>query len=88
MTVRVRLFASLRERVGAPELLREVDPGTTVRTLVGTLGEEFPALGTAGRFATAVNAEYVDQDLVLQDGDELALIPPVSGGCLAPRRPE
>ena len=54
MTVRVRLFASLRERVGAPELLREVDPGTTVRTLVGTLGEEFPD------FLTLPAYDYID----------------------------
>jgi molybdopterin converting factor subunit 1 len=81
MTVRVRFFASLRERLRASEVEREVPPGATVAELVALLHEDFPAFAGSGRVSIAVNAEYVDPRHRLADGDEVALIPPVSGGC-------
>ncbi|MBY0275233.1 molybdopterin converting factor subunit 1 [Candidatus Binatia bacterium] len=81
MTVRVRFFASLRERLRTSEASRELSPGATVDDLLRTLRAEFPDLASSGRVSIAVNAEYVDARHPLSDGDEVALIPPVSGGC-------
>ena len=88
MTVRVRFFASLRERLRAAEIEREVPAGATVAELVALLHDEFPAFTGAGRVAIAVNAEYVGTAHRLADGDEVALIPPVSGGCRRDGRSE
>ncbi len=81
MTVRVLFFASLRERVKRSETAWRLKDGGTVESLWNALVEEFPAIenmGGAVRFA--VNREYVDRDHTLADGDEVAIIPPVSGG--------
>jgi MoaE-MoaD fusion protein len=73
VTVRVRLFAGLRERAGWSE--REVEAGT-VADVWGKLGlGEEPA-----GLLYAVNQEYADRSQPLSDGDEVAVIPPVSGG--------
>ena len=76
MRVKVRLFAGLRERAGTSESDMELDEGTRV-------DEVWPALGLGPQppgLAFAVNRRYVEPDHVLADGDELAVIPPVSGG--------
>jgi MoaE-MoaD fusion protein len=86
MKVTVRLFASLRERVGHSALDRSVASGATAGDLLATLRSEFPALEGTGRIAIAVNSEYTTLDHALRDGDEVALIPPVSGGAGAARR--
>ena len=81
MVVRVRFFAALRERAGTAETTRELPAPTTVGRLWEVLRTEHAALGAyPGRVAFAVNQEYVDTDTVLQDNDEVAFIPPVSGG--------
>ena len=74
MTVRVRLFAALRERAGWSE--RELDGVARVADVWPALdlGEEPPGL------LYAVNREYADRDRTLAEGDEVAVIPPVSGG--------
>jgi molybdopterin synthase catalytic subunit/molybdopterin converting factor small subunit len=74
VTITVRLFAGLRERAGWSR-----------RELVGVerLGDVWPALGLGDEpdgLLYAVNREYAERDRVLEDGDEIALIPPVSGG--------
>jgi molybdopterin synthase catalytic subunit len=72
--VRVRLFAGLRERAGVAE--RELDG-------VGRVSEVWDALGLGDEpdgLLYAVNRQYADRDRELADGDEVALIPPVSGG--------
>jgi molybdopterin synthase catalytic subunit/molybdopterin converting factor small subunit len=72
--IRVRVFAGLRERAGWSE--RELDG-------VATVADVWPALGLGDEPAGllyAVNQEYADRDRELTDGDEVALIPPVSGG--------
>jgi molybdopterin synthase catalytic subunit len=74
VTVVVRLFAGLREQAGWSR--RELDG-------VGRVADVWPALGLGeepGGLLYAVNREYADRDRELQDGDEVALIPPVSGG--------
>src|SRR5215211_3304736 len=76
MEVTVRLFAMLRERAGARELTLELPDGARVRDALDELGE----LAAGLPLVMAVNREYAPEDQVLDPGDELALIPPVSGG--------
>jgi molybdopterin synthase catalytic subunit len=76
MHVTVRLFAQLRERAGTSELSLELPEGARVQDAIdelGTLAADLPVV-------MAVNREYADGDAPLAPGDELALIPPVSGG--------
>ncbi len=81
MTVKLRFFAALRERAGATESIRALPEPTTVGALWETLRGERAALADyAGSVRFAVNQEYVDKDYPLQDNDEVAFIPPVSGG--------
>ncbi len=81
MRVRVRLFARLRDLAGAGELAREVAPGATVATVWTALAEEFPALAAySSSISSAVNAEYAPMTRAVADGDEIAFLPPVSGG--------
>jgi molybdopterin converting factor subunit 1 len=81
MHIKLRFFASLRERLGKSEQLCDVPPGATVATVWEILKREHPDLATVERsVAFAVAQEYVDKDHLLQDNDELAFIPPVSGG--------
>lgn len=81
MNVRVRLFAILRDRAGADAFALELAPGATVASAAQAVAHRYPKVepllsGTA----FAVNQAYVADTTVLRDGDELALIPPVSGG--------
>jgi MoaE-MoaD fusion protein len=76
MEVTVRLFAMLRERAGAREVTLELPEGARVRDALSKLGSIAEGLP----LVMAVNREYADEDQPLDAGDELALIPPVSGG--------
>ena len=81
MKIRVRLFASFREAVGSGTLAWDAPEGASVSEVMSALRAQYPRLGPAAEKAMlAVNQEYVGGDLRLHDGDELALIPPVSGG--------
>ena len=81
MRITVRLFARLKEIAGASELPREVDPGATLATLWRDLTSEFPDLAQYERsMSSAVNADYARMNRELHDGDEVAFLPPVSGG--------
>jgi molybdopterin converting factor subunit 1 len=77
----IRLFATLRERAGAPELTRDFSDEATVAQIWQRLKAEFPPLeGHRDSVRFAVNQEYVGDDCSPQPGDEIAFIPPVSGG--------
>jgi molybdopterin synthase catalytic subunit len=76
MVVRIRLFAMLRERAGAGELSLELPDGARVRDALAELSE----LADGMPLVMAINREYASEDAPLSAGDELALIPPVSGG--------
>jgi molybdopterin converting factor subunit 1 len=79
--VTVRLFARLRDLVGAGELNREVPSGATVRTVWDDLVREFPQIAPyAASMSCAVNIDYARMTTALSDGDEVAFLPPVSGG--------
>ena len=81
MRVTVRLFARLKDLVGAGELARQVDPTANVAVVWGDLVREFPALAPyTSSISGAVNAEYARMDAPVADGDEVAFLPPVSGG--------
>ncbi len=81
MKVKVRFFATLRERVGANEITKEVVEGCTVRKLWDTLQQDYPKLAPVNmKLLYAVNKDYVDADHVLRDMDEVVFVPPVSGG--------
>jgi molybdopterin converting factor subunit 1 len=77
----VKLFASLREAAGRSEIEWELADGATVEMLVAHLQETLPRLEEWADHAwIAVNRQYASLKTALQDGDEVALFPPVSGG--------
>lgn len=81
MKIRVRLFAGMRERVGKSELAVTVPDGLDMAALQAHINAEYPTLDLERqRFTVTVNRTYARPDFVLHDGDEVALIPPVSGG--------
>jgi len=79
MCVNVRLFASYREAAGTSRLATPLPRGARVADLVELLSVRLPGLKKAPGMV-AVNHTYVNADFSLTDGDEVALIPPVSGG--------
>jgi molybdenum cofactor biosynthesis protein MoaC len=86
MQVEVRLFAVFRERAGRDVLSLELPEGATVADALEAAGRE-PGLGELLRrmpVRAALNREYVEPATRISAGDELALIPPVSGGATAP----
>lgn len=90
MVLQVRLFAVLRERAGRDSLVVEVAEGATVADALQALAEQSEPLAAALEampVVMAVNRSYVDRDAPLTAGDELALIPPVSGGAEEAPRP-
>jgi molybdopterin converting factor subunit 1 len=81
MRVTVRLFARLRDLVGAGELAREAPAGATVRSVWDGLVRDYPAIAPYGEsMSCAVNAEYARMTTAVAEGDEVAFLPPVSGG--------
>jgi molybdopterin synthase catalytic subunit len=82
MLVRVRLFAMLRERVGSEQVEVELPEGATVREATAAAARQHGFADLVGRMplVMAVNREYASDDTGLSESDELALIPPVSGG--------
>jgi len=84
MKVRVRCFAAAREIVGTGELVIDLPEGSTLMELVDQIRHRFPRLeGLAGSLLFSVNREYAPSDKRLVADDEVALIPPVSGGASA-----
>jgi len=79
MRVQIRLFASLRERAGASELTLDLPDGA----LVGDALSKLRWLTGDLKAVLAVNRDYASESTPLQPGDELALIPPVSGGAVS-----
>jgi len=81
MKFRVKFFAILREKVGAAEITREINEGSTVADLWQALQKDYPKLDVPGiRLLYAVNQNYVKPDHALKDQDEVVFVPPVSGG--------
>jgi molybdopterin converting factor subunit 1 len=81
MRVTIRLFARLRDLAGSGELVRDVPGPATVQSVWRTLVTEMPALGEYERtMSVAVNADYARMSAPVSEGDEVAFLPPVSGG--------
>jgi molybdopterin converting factor subunit 1 len=81
MRVTVRLFARLRDLVGSGELVRDVAAGATVQHVWDDLRAAYPAIAPyAASMSCAVNADYARLTTAVNDGDEIAFMPPVSGG--------
>ena len=79
--VTVRFLASYQEELGVTELSVKAEPGLTVEGLLRRLRERFPGWASAAsKPLVARNLEYARGEEVLQEGDEVAIFPPVSGG--------
>lgn len=81
MLVRVLFFGGLREALGTKESVEELPDGATLGRLRESLAARIAAMrALEGRLRIAVNQEFAEDGAVLKDGDEVALLPPVSGG--------
>jgi molybdopterin synthase catalytic subunit len=80
--VQVRLFASYREAAGVGRIELELPPGSTVKDAIHRILKDHPLVAEGRQVVIARNREYVTPDEPLSDGDEVALIPPVSGGAM------
>jgi molybdopterin converting factor subunit 1 len=81
MRVTVRLFARLRDIAGSADLSREAPANATVGDIWRSLVAEFPEMSRyESSISSAVNADYAKMTVPLADGDEVAFLPPVSGG--------
>lgn len=79
--IKVKLFAILRERVGESEITITVPSGITVNHLNSEILKKYPQLKSFGnKFVTSVNCKVTTGDTVITSKDEVALLPPVSGG--------
>ncbi len=81
----VKFFGPAHELADVGEVSLDVKEGETLGGLAGVLAERYPKLGAALGLRLAVNRAYVALDRVLCEGDEVAVIPPVSGGAGSPR---
>jgi len=81
MELVVRFFALYRERAGRSTIPVQLPEGATVADLTSELRRHFPTLAPPEvQIVTAVNADYADPETLLHHGDDVCLIPPVSGG--------
>ena len=77
MAIRIRLFASLAEKIGSKELEIEAKAEMTLIDVWETISADMPM---PGELLMAVNMDYSDPETVIEDGDEVAFFPPISGG--------
>ena len=80
MELAIRLFASAREALGTSSVTVELPTDATVGRLAEQLRSNYPPLAQLPVMVISVNYEYASDDIVLKPGDEVAVIPPVSGG--------
>ncbi|MCC7349519.1 MAG: molybdopterin converting factor subunit 1 [Phycisphaerales bacterium] len=81
MKITVKLFAIVRDRAGTSELKLDLPDGATVDDVAAETARQYPAIDRfLQRAAYAVNHDYVPRSTRLKDQDEVAIIPPVSGG--------
>mgnify|MGYP001159520412 FL=1 len=81
MKVTVKTFAALRDIIGSANVEIDVSSDATVREVLRAVNELYPKMDKiASQIMIAVNMEYVDLDHAVHQNDEVALIPPVSGG--------
>ena len=80
MEVKIELFGVTKDIVGQSEIRCSLASSATVQTLLEQLKAQYPRLQGLSSLAVAVNSEYAESDQALRANDEIALIPPVSGG--------
>ena len=80
MQINILAFGIAKDIVGGSFLAMELEKGTTVGKLKKRLTEQFPDFARLASLAIAVNTEYVDDETILRQSDEIVIIPPVSGG--------
>ena len=79
--IKVRLFAILRELVGEREIIIAVPSGVTVSYLNNEILKKYPQLKSfSNKFVTSVNCRVTPGNTIITSSDEIALLPPVSGG--------
>lgn len=81
MKLTIKCFASIREVVGANEVLIDLENGSTTSDVLQTLVKEFPALKSIiDSTAVAVNMNYITEPVEVKETDVVAILPPISGG--------
>lgn len=81
ITITIKLFAAYQEAYGVSELVREFPSETSVGKVLENIISEHPELSQWREITRfGVNLQFVEPDTILQDGDEVVFIPPVSGG--------
>jgi MoaD family protein, archaeal len=81
MNITVQLFATIKDRVGSPQVTLDLNSPATVEDLLEQLVERFPAVAPSlHSMIISVNQEFADRSHVITPADEIALFPPVSGG--------
>ena len=81
ITVTVKLFAAYQEAYGVPELKLKFPPQTPVKAVLDKLLSDRPQLEQLRKLTRfGINLQFVDPQTLLQNGDEVVMIPPVSGG--------
>ena len=78
--MKVLAFGIVKEIMGGSSVSVETGEGLTVEALRARMEEQYPKLKQLSSFMIAVNGEYAKPGTVIDNGDELAIIPPVSGG--------
>ena len=80
MHVTIDLFGVTKDIIGRPQLRYSLPPEASVQVLLEKLRADYPPLARLSSLAVAVNSEYAEANWPLRESDEIALIPPVSGG--------
>lgn len=80
MNITVKFFALGRELAGRSEMALELPEAATVQTLIEQLNSTYPRFAQLKSYVVAINLEYANLNDPLHEGDEVAIIPPVSGG--------
>ncbi len=80
MEIQLLFFGIATDLVGENSLPYTIEEKTTIAELKNSLISNFSELKNINEFAIAVNEEYADDDLIITNGDVVAIIPPVSGG--------
>lgn len=80
MKYKINLFGITRDIVGSNITEIEMSQSSDVQAILGELKNNYPKLKDIKSLLVAVNSEYAESELLLSENDEIALIPPVSGG--------
>jgi molybdopterin synthase sulfur carrier subunit len=80
MKCKIKAFGISREIIGSKVLELEIPEGYTIATLKRELFQKYPSFADLKSLYVAVNNEYAGEEILVKEGDEIALIPPVSGG--------